>query len=176
MIEHILEHKSWSWFIISQPPQKPWCTVCGGWGSPWGRLVPFVFLKVEFKMSDFFKEDINTVVNEIGQVFNLFLIIQKYDRILWKSISSLPEGDQNCFSSQGGQNYLCFAPVTVSSTIYVFSNYGGHNQLCHSFAVYGVWTQLFAFHFITQNCPQIAISFFQRRQSTERVPLVVNTS
>ena len=117
MIEHILEHKSWSWFIISQQPQKPWCTVCRGWGSPWGRLVSFVFLKAELKMSDFFKEDINTVVNEIGQVFNLFLIIQKYDRILWKSISSLPEGDQNCFSSQGGHNHLCFPQTSYLSPI-----------------------------------------------------------
>ena len=48
-----------------------------------------------------------------------------------------------------------FPPVTVSSTFYVFSNYGGHNHLCHLFAVYGVWTDFSIFHLITKqssNC------------------------
>ena len=43
-----------------------------------------------------------------------------------------------------------FPPVTVSSTFYVFSNYGGHNHLCHLFAVYGVWTDFSIFHLITK--------------------------
>ena len=43
-----------------------------------------------------------------------------------------------------------FPPVTVSSTFYVFSNYGGHNHLCHLFAVYGVWTYYSIFHLITK--------------------------
>ena len=43
-----------------------------------------------------------------------------------------------------------FPPVTLSSTFYVFSNYGGHNHLCHLFAVYGVWTDYSIFHLITK--------------------------